>query len=83
MAGNRQACRNVSMTAEARTHFGPDQRRSHSGGRCRPPITFDAEVSDIDYFYTSRLPGSLPPAFDDIQHPAIPRSARVGLEIWF
>ncbi|MBI4485933.1 MAG: TonB-dependent receptor [Acidobacteria bacterium] len=42
---------------------------------------FDAEVSDIDYFYTSRLPGEPAQGVDDVHtHPALPRSARLGLQ---
>ncbi len=38
---------------------------------------FDANVSDIDYFYTSRLPGEPDDGVDDIHtHPAEPRSFR-------
>jgi hypothetical protein len=45
---------------------------------------FDAEVSDIDYFYTSRLPGEPAAGVDDIHlHPALPRSARVGIQLSF
>lgn len=45
---------------------------------------FDAEVSDIDYFYTSRLPGEPFEGVDDVHtHPAIPRAARLGVEIRF
>ncbi|MEW6319455.1 MAG: TonB-dependent receptor [Acidobacteriota bacterium] len=45
---------------------------------------FDADVSDIDYFYTSRLPGEPAEGVDDIHlHPALPRSARVGLQLSF
>jgi hypothetical protein len=45
---------------------------------------FDAEVSDIDYFYTSRLPGEPAEGIDDVHtHPALPRSARVGLQFTF
>ncbi len=41
---------------------------------------FDAEASDIDYFYTSRLRGEPADGVDDIHtHPALPRSARVSL----
>ena len=43
---------------------------------------FNAKVSDIDYFYTSRLPGEPLSGIDDIHtHPALPRTARVSLEI--
>ena len=45
---------------------------------------FDAKRSDIDYFYTSRLPGEPADGVDDIHfHPSLPRSARVGLQIDF
>ncbi len=45
---------------------------------------FDAEVSDIDYFYPSRLLGEPEGGVDDIHtHPALPRSARIGLQISF
>jgi hypothetical protein len=38
---------------------------------------FDADVSDIDYFYTSRLPGEPDEGVDDIHtHPAEPRAFR-------
>ena len=40
----------------------------------------DARVSDIDYFYTSRLPGEPLDGVDDIHtHPSAPRTLRVGL----
>jgi TonB dependent receptor/Carboxypeptidase regulatory-like domain/TonB-dependent Receptor Plug Domain len=45
---------------------------------------FDAKVSDIDYFYASRLPGEPAHGVEDIHtHPALPRSARVGLQFSF
>jgi hypothetical protein len=45
---------------------------------------FDAKVSDIDYFYTSRLQGEPIDGVDDVHtHPALPRSARVGLRLSF
>ncbi len=45
---------------------------------------FDAKVSDIDYFYTSRLPGEPAEGVDDIHtHPALPRTARVALQLTF
>ncbi len=45
---------------------------------------FDAEVSDIDYFYRSRLPGESADGVEDIHtHPALPRTARVGLQVRF
>jgi hypothetical protein len=45
---------------------------------------FDARVADIDYFYRSRLPFEPADGVDDIHtHPALPRSARVGLQMMF
>ena len=45
---------------------------------------FDVEASDIDYFYTSRLPGEPDEGVDDIHlHPTLPRSARVVLRVRF
>ena len=45
---------------------------------------FDAKVADIDYFYRSRLPGESEEGIDDIHtHPALPRSARIGLQFRF
>jgi hypothetical protein len=39
---------------------------------------FDREVSDIDYYYASRLPGEPTEGIEDIHfHPAEPRSARL------
>jgi TonB dependent receptor-like, beta-barrel/TonB-dependent Receptor Plug Domain len=45
---------------------------------------FDRKVSDIDYYYTSRLPGEPAAGVDDIHtHPAEPRTARVSLRYQF
>jgi hypothetical protein len=45
---------------------------------------FDAKVADVDYYYTSRLPGEPFEGVDDVHtHPALPRSARLGLTIQF
>ena len=45
---------------------------------------FDAEVSDIDYFYASRLPDEPADGVEDIHtHPALPRSARIGIQFSF
>jgi hypothetical protein len=44
----------------------------------------NAAVSDIDYYYTSRLPGEPLAGVDDIHtHPALPRSFRVALTATF
>ena len=45
---------------------------------------FDARDSDIDYYFTSRLPGEPLAGVDDIHfHPAVPRTLRVGLVVGF
>ncbi len=45
---------------------------------------FNAEVSDIDYYFTSRLPGEPLAGVDDIHfHPAVPRTVRAGLVVGF
>ena len=45
---------------------------------------FNRSVSDIDYFYRSRLPGEGAEGIDDVHfHPALPRSVRVGLNLLF
>jgi len=45
---------------------------------------FDRKVSDIDYYYTSRLPGEPAAGVDDVHtHPAEPRTARLSLTYSF
>jgi hypothetical protein len=44
---------------------------------------FNAEVSDIDYFFESRLQNEPEPVEDIHFHAAIPRSARVALQLSF
>ena len=45
---------------------------------------FDAKVSNIDYYYTSRLPGEPPAGVNDIHtHPQEPAEARLTLEMKF
>jgi hypothetical protein len=45
---------------------------------------FDAEDSDIDYFYESRLPGEPDEGITDVHlHPTIPRTFRIGLGVTF
>jgi hypothetical protein len=44
---------------------------------------FDRKVSDVDYYYASRLAGETA-AVDDVHfHPALPRSIRIGLHLAF
>jgi len=41
---------------------------------------FDRKADDIEYYYTSRLPGEPPAGVNDIHfHPAEPRTFRVSL----
>lgn len=45
---------------------------------------FDAHVSDIDYYFVSRLPGEPLAGFDDIHfHPAVPRTLRASMVVGF
>ncbi len=45
---------------------------------------FNVADSDIDYFYTSRLPGEPPDGVADVHtHPTLPRTARVNLIVGF
>jgi hypothetical protein len=45
---------------------------------------FDAEVSDIDYYYASRLPDEPAGGIDDIHtHPTLPRTLRIALNVRF
>jgi outer membrane receptor protein involved in Fe transport len=45
---------------------------------------FDAQMSDIDYYFASRLPGEPPRGIEDIHfHPAVPRTARLSLAVGF
>ncbi|MFM8534513.1 MAG: TonB-dependent receptor [Acidimicrobiia bacterium] len=44
----------------------------------------NAAVADIDYYYPSRLPGEPAGGVDDIHtHPALPRTARLSLQLLF
>jgi len=63
-----------------------------AGYRLRPNVKVAIDVfnllnaadSDIDYFYTSRLPGEPSTGIDDIHtHPTLPRTARVNLIVGF
>lgn len=45
---------------------------------------FDADVSDIDYYFTSRLPGEPLEGVDDRHfHPAVPRTFRISATVAF
>ena len=44
----------------------------------------NAQASDIDYYFTSRLPGEPLAGVDDIHfHPAVPRTLRLGVTVGF
>ena len=44
----------------------------------------NAQVSDIDYYFASRLPGEPLAGVEDIHtHPAVPRTVRVSLVVGF
>jgi hypothetical protein len=43
----------------------------------------DRKVSDVDYYYASRLAGEAAPVDDIHFHPALPRSIRIGLNLVF
>ena len=44
----------------------------------------NAQDSDIDYYYASRLPGEPAGGVDDIHlHPTLPRTARLSLTVGF
>ena len=45
---------------------------------------FNEQVSDIDYYFASRLPGEPLGGVEDIHfHPAVPRTIRIGAVIGF
>lgn len=45
---------------------------------------FNARAADIDYYYTSRLPGEPESGVADVHtHPALPRSIRLALQLTF
>ena len=77
----------ASVTSEATTLWNAEVGYRFSS-RARVVLElfnlFDAKVSDIDYFYASRLPGEPEAGIEDIHtHPALPRSARIGLQVSF
>ena len=42
----------------------------------------NAKDSDVDYFYTSRLPGEPAGGVEDVHsHPAVPRTFRVSVKV--
>ena len=86
--GPRPLIEDASVKSEGTTLWNGGARlsRLQQGSRWCSKLfnLFDAEVSDIDYFYASRLPGEPAEGVEDIHtHPALPRSARVGLQLSF
>jgi len=59
---------------------GGYQVRKNVRAVCEVFNLFDDAVSDIDYYFASRLPGEPLGGVNDIHsHPAVPRTARLGL----
>jgi outer membrane receptor protein involved in Fe transport len=85
--GPRALIEDASVMSKSTTLWnGEVGYRVSSGARIILEVfnLFDAEVSDIDYFYTSRLSGEPAGGVDDIHlHPALPRSARIGVQFTF
>jgi hypothetical protein len=85
--GPRPLIEDASVTSKATTLWnGEVGYRVSSRARLVLELfnIFDAEVSDIDYFYTSRLRGEPAEGVDDVHtHPALRRSARLGLQFTF
>jgi hypothetical protein len=83
--GPRPLVDDDSVRSEA-TSFVNLEGGYHLGKRVRATFemfnVFDSRVSDIDYYFTSRLPGEPLAGVDDIHsHPAVPRTARLSLQI--
>jgi hypothetical protein len=52
--------------------------------RSKAITLLDTKVSDIDYYFPSRLPGEPLDGVEDIHiHPAVPRTLRAGLVVGF
>ncbi len=81
--GPRPLIEDDSVRSKASTLVNADASYSLKPGWSIQASVFnllDAKVSDIDYFYSSRLPGEPPGAVDDIHtHPSPPRTFRIGL----
>ena len=85
--GPRPLIEDGSVTSRSTTIWNGDigYRLSNKAGLVLEAFNlFDAEVADIDYFYASRLPGESADGVEDVHtHPALPRSARIGLRLSF
>lgn len=85
--GPRPLVEDASITSPSTTVWN-GELGYHLSNRARIVLEvfnlLDAKVSDIDYFYTSRLPGEPIDGVNDVHtHPALPRSARAGLRLSF
>lgn len=85
--GPRALVEDASVTSKSTTLWnGEVGYRSSDKARLVLEIfnIFDADASDIDYFYASRLMGEPDQGVDDIHtHPALPRSAWFGVQFGF
>jgi hypothetical protein len=85
--GPRPLIEDGSVRSEATTLWNGE-----AGYRLSPKVRlvleafnlFDADASDADYYYGSRLPGEAAGGVDDVHtHPVIPRTFRFGLHVSF
>jgi hypothetical protein len=85
--GPRPLIEDASVTSSSTTLWNAEAGyRVANGARVVLEVfnLFDADVSDIDYFYPSRLPGEPSEGIEDVHtHPSLPRSARVALQLSF
>jgi hypothetical protein len=85
--GPRPLAEDGSVHSQGSTTVNADIGRQFSPGVRVVVEMFNvvnATVSDIDYYYASRLPGEPAIGVDDTHaHPALPRSARVALVLSF
>ena len=84
--GPRPLIEDASVNSEPTTLL--NLQAGYRVGRARLVLdlfnVLNATDSDIDYFYTSRLPGEPGDGIEDVHtHPALPRTARVALTIDF
>jgi hypothetical protein len=81
--GPRPLVEDDSVRSEASTLWNADLAFHLRPGWAIQASVFnllDAEVADIDYFYTSRLPGEPLEGVDDVHtHPSPPRTFRIAL----
>jgi hypothetical protein len=85
--GPRPLIEDGSVRSQASTTLNADIGRQFSGHARLTLAVFNvlnADVSDIDYYYRSRLRGEPETGASDVHtHPALPRSARVALALTF